>query len=160
MTEKLRFTGEWPPLRYWSKYPNWEYALDEEGEEGQDETTLRPADVQTYVAEYTAFTAGDATCPGGARLPALLEISYSREPDAVNVFNDVENSWRIYYSVPSKSWMSFVQEWLPESERGTAVDMHDSSIFPLTVTSRLPRSPDGIAYHIVVYSDGSFEVLV
>ena len=41
---RLRFTGEWPPPGVWLQYPNWEYALDEEGAPGHDETTLRPSD--------------------------------------------------------------------------------------------------------------------
>jgi hypothetical protein len=159
MTEKLRFTGEWPPPRHWSKYPNWEYALDEEGEEDQDETTLRPADVQSYIAEYTAFTAGEVEYADGAKMPALLELSYSREPDAVNVFVNDKDAWRILYSVPEKRWVAFIQDWLPKSERGPDVSMDDPRLFPLVVRSRLSRSPDGEPYHFMVCSDGNSENL-
>jgi hypothetical protein len=51
----LRFTGEWPPQSLWSKYPNWEYALDEEDEPGQDETTLRPSENQSNIDDDVAF---------------------------------------------------------------------------------------------------------
>src|SRR5262245_58348279 len=99
MAKKLRFTGEWPPQQYWSQFPNWENALDEEDEPAQDETTLRPAEEQTYIAEYTSFTTGNATLADGRTAPALIEV-LGGTPAAVVIFlkegevrvtEDVEN---------------------------------------------------------------------
>lgn len=57
MPKPLRFTGQNPPPELWRTYPNWLNAFEEEGEAGQDETTLVPHEVQTHIAPHTAFTA-------------------------------------------------------------------------------------------------------
>src|SRR5262245_52114629 len=49
MEERLRFTGENPPLSLWARFPNWQNAIEEETFPGQDETTLRPADNQQTI---------------------------------------------------------------------------------------------------------------
>jgi hypothetical protein len=49
MHTRLRFTGQNPPPELWREYPNWRNAYGEEGEEGQDETTLLPDEVQTHI---------------------------------------------------------------------------------------------------------------
>ena len=42
MPREHRYTGEFPPIEVIARFANWDYALDEEGESGQDETTIRP----------------------------------------------------------------------------------------------------------------------
>jgi hypothetical protein len=159
MSEKLRFTGAWPSPLYWSDYPNWELALDEEGVDGQDETTLRPAEIQDCIAKYVSFTAGEATLANGSRMPALLEVD-GDQLYAVNVFIDDHSAWRICYNVPQRQWVSFLQEWLTEAERGPTVVMSDANVFPLIVKSRLPaNSPSGHRIEIVIESDGSSQEL-
>jgi hypothetical protein len=153
MDKKLRFTGEWPTPKYWGEFPNWDYALEEEGEDDQDETTLKPADIQNYIDECTALTAADAECADGSRLPALIELIY--EPSAVNVFIDDKDAWRVVYHRPSKRWEAFIQDWLPESERGPEISMEDPKVFPLVVKSRLRRTPGGEPFHFTIYPDGS-----
>ena len=72
MNANLRFTGENPPPELLSEYPNWENAYDEEGVEGQDETTLRPAENQSVIEEYTSFAAAEVVLNSGQKCPALI----------------------------------------------------------------------------------------
>ena len=65
MEERLRFTGNNPPVGLWPRYPNWQNAYDEEGVPGQDETTLRPADNQQVIDDDVSFSAGDAALANG-----------------------------------------------------------------------------------------------
>jgi len=43
--------------------------LDEEGEEDQDELTIKPENQQHYISERTCFAAADVTLAGGASKP-------------------------------------------------------------------------------------------
>jgi hypothetical protein len=59
-----RLTGRRPSARQLDRWPNWRSCLDEEDEQGQDESTMRPDDEQTVIGPETngtAFTATDAT---------------------------------------------------------------------------------------------------
>ena len=144
MGKKLRFTGEWPPFALLAKYPNWEFALDEEGEEGQDETTIRPAANQTVIDDITAFTAGTAVLADGRSFPAILEVPHQLRLGfhdyilwpRVDVFINKKNIWRLEYSPDAESWEPRDETWLPESER-IPLNMEDPTVFPLVVTSNL-----------------------
>ena len=136
MSKPLRFTGEDPPLHLWARFPNWRNALEEEGEEGQDETTLMPDEVQTRVGEYTSLTAGRARFNDGREFHALLEIGDHRI-DGCSVYQ-AKNPWRIYFSCPDRRWLSFRAEWLPEAERPPSVLLDDEGIFPLEIFMTLP----------------------
>lgn len=70
---KLRFTGEWPPPDLWKEYPNWEPALEEEGEPGQDETTLRPGEEQRFVIGF-GFTAGEVAPSVSLEDPSVFPL--------------------------------------------------------------------------------------
>lgn len=135
MTEKLRFTGEWPPASILTKYPNWEYALDEEGVEGQDETTIRPEFQQKMITENTAYTAASVRQADGIERMAIVAIIGGRI-DAVDVFINDSDAWRIGRN--GNKWEPFIQTWLPDSERMPHVLLSDSSIFPLHVATVLP----------------------
>jgi hypothetical protein len=158
MIKLYRFTGEWPPLKVWLEYPNWQNALDEEEIEGQDETTLRPSDIQEFIDEDTAFTAGDASLANGESLPALLGMGDNRI-DSVDVFVTADHTWRVYWDYQANNWSPFVEDWLPEHERSPSVSLNDSELFPLTVCSRLPRAKNGKPYRLTIHADGSSEEL-
>lgn len=151
---KLRFTGEWPPVIYWGEYPNWTYALDEEGVPGQDETTLKPSGQQTVIDESVAYTTGIARLASGRELPALLEIIDS-EVWGVDVFINEKTSWRIFYEISSNHWKCFIQDWLPPDQRMPSVSLGDRNVFPLTITSRLPKGNNGNKYQFVIKPDGT-----
>lgn len=73
MDERYRFTGEWPPVSLLQRFPNWEYALDEEEVDGQDETTIRPEEQQTRISANTAYTGAKAHFADGRILDAIVE---------------------------------------------------------------------------------------
>lgn len=154
----MRYTGEFPPIKYWREYPNWEYALDEEHIEGQDETTLRPASNQTFISEDVVFTAADAIFSSDKILPALIEVG-NRLPDGINVFINEADAWRICYDYPKKKWIAYVEHWLPEAERDPHISMDDGSIFPITIISWLPQKKDKKQLNFRIHSDGSKEEL-
>jgi hypothetical protein len=55
------------------QFPIWEYALDEEGKRGQDETWVRPLpDVE--VADGIHFAAADVTLADGTKLSGFAEV--------------------------------------------------------------------------------------
>jgi hypothetical protein len=140
MAEKLRFTGEWPPMRVLKAYPNWEYALDEEGVEGQDETTIRPEAQQNVISGDTAYTAAEARQADGTERRAIVAIVGGRI-DAVDVYVTEVDTWRV--GRVGDRWEPFLQSWLPESQRMPCVSLSDTTIFPLRVTTVLPEQPTG-----------------
>ncbi|MBV9851882.1 MAG: hypothetical protein JO250_19620 [Armatimonadetes bacterium] len=150
MVEKLRFTGDWPPQQYLNQYPNWSNAWDEEEEEDQDETTLRPSDEQGYIDEETAFTVADATLADGRTFLAIVQVDYG-DPQEIDVF-EAESPWRLRFSLPDQKWVPFVQSWLPMPQRMPSVSPNDSHIFPLRVVSRLPKTPGGAPVDIRIQS--------
>jgi hypothetical protein len=140
MTEKLRFTGDWPPASLLTQYPNWEYALDEEDVEGQDETTIRPESEQKMITENTAYTAARAKQADGTERMAIAAIVGGRI-DAVDVFINDRDAWRIGRN--GDKWEPFIQTWLPENERMPHVLLSDTSIFPLRVATLVPTDDSG-----------------
>jgi hypothetical protein len=131
MSKSHRYTGEWPPIEVLRQYPNWEYALDEEGDEGQDETTIRPEPEQRHITSQTAFTTGTATQADGTRRRALLGITFG-QVESVDVFVDDKNCWTLI-RMPS----GWCQSWLPEEKRMLSISLTDPNIFPLHVISDL-----------------------
>jgi hypothetical protein len=141
MPTRLRFTGQNPPPELWREYPNWRNAYEEEGEEGQDETTLMPHEVQTHIGEHTSFTGGVAHLHDGRQFPAFLAVS-KRGIHGCEVY-ETATPWRVYYSYPDKQWISFRAEWLPENERPPAVSLEDDAVFPLGIRMSVPWKHGG-----------------
>ena len=144
MNDHFRFTGENPPPHLWVRYPNWQYALEEETEEGQDETTLRPADNQQTIDDDVAFTAGDALLSNGTSLSALLGV-LSGELGWIYVYPDAQRDecWVLRYDVPSSQWVAMNDDWFVQGEGILLVPLEGDGVFPLRVTSRLPLQQTG-----------------
>jgi hypothetical protein len=153
MPKPNRYTGAFPPPDVISHYPNWDYALDEEGEDDQDETTIRPEAEQAFITSATAFTAADVTLASGERLVGLAEVGLYGVC-GLSVFED-DDWWRVFYHRPSRGWQPFVQEWLPDVERCPSVALDDTRAFPLRLTTRLPRARGARPYSIEIRPDGS-----
>lgn len=139
MTERLRYTGEWPPLDVLRKFPNWEYALDEEGFEEQDETTLRPEPEQRWITGNTAYTAGKATQADGTERDVIFELMEG-QIDAVHVFVNPVDTWRVVkhrhaWNPYKVIWKPYVMAWLPEEENPPPLT--DATVYPLRVKSVL-----------------------
>jgi hypothetical protein len=153
----LRFTGEWPPQKLWVKYPNWEYALDEEDADGQDETTLRPARNQRTIDDDVAYTAGEVEQADGSRIPALIEVNCG-EAVGVTVFTKADDGWAVRELGAPPRWVCIVQDWLPEEHRSPTVSFENGSVFPLVVQSRLPLETTGNRLVLKIRSDGTAEI--
>src|SRR5262245_9352327 len=108
MSKPLRYTGCWPSPDVLAQYPNWVYALDEEGEEDQDEFTIKPEDQQHYISERTCFTAADITLAGGAVHPGFITVDKT-VASAIDVF-DGEDWWSVGRG-RSGRWEAGRQEW-------------------------------------------------
>lgn len=149
---KLRFTGEWPPPALWTQYPNWEPALDEEGEPDQDETTLRPSEERQFVIDF-GFTAGEVEQANGRRIPALLAMN--GDADGVTAFTSDTGGWTVQRLGKPARWVCVVEHWLPEAERAPSVSLEDASVFPLLVRSRLPLRESCGPLEFAINSDGT-----
>lgn len=140
MNEKLRFTGDWPPLDILRQYPNWEYAIDEEDVEGQDETTIRPESQQNAITNATAFTAARSRQADGTERMAIMAIIAGRI-ESIDVFTNDRDAWRVIWN--GDEWEPFIQDWLPEDERMPYVFLSENAIFPMHVETLLPLAETG-----------------
>jgi hypothetical protein len=132
----LRYTGCFPPAEVLQRFPNWEYALDEEHLDGQDETTLRPASDQKAIADQVCFTAGLLTLPSGRRLKAMLEVDHG-SIQGLTALEDGRWSWCLRLLGKPAGWQSIPFDWSPDHERPRAVSQADSEVFPLIAESLL-----------------------
>lgn len=153
MPEPHRYTGDLPPIEVIDEFPNWEFALDEEGEPGQDETTIRPEAEQTFITEWTGFTAADAWLASGKKFTAMVRLDYGQVSD-VYVFQPPEG-WKVDFDDSSDKWLPFVQHWLPEEKRMRSVKLSDRSVFPLRIATRLPMGQEGRPWRAIIQPDGS-----
>lgn len=144
MEERLRFTGENPPVSHWAGCPNWQNAYEEEGLPGQDETTLRPADNQQMIDDDVSLTAGAAVLANGLTVPALLGM-LSGELGWVYVYPDPSQDvcWMLSFHVQSERWVAMNDDWFLRSEGVMRVPVGNSAVFPIRVTSRLPLQSTG-----------------
>ena len=151
MEERLRFTGANPPPNLWDRYPNWENAIDEEGEPDQDETTLRPSSNQRTIDDHVSFTAGEAVFADGRKVPALL-ILVSSELGWVDVYPDPsrEETWMVCFDSPSSAWIAMNEDWFLNSTNSLRVPVEDDAVFPLNVKSRLPLKSTGNPISVVI----------
>ncbi len=140
MNSNIRITGDNPSPELLVQYPNWENALDEEGVEDQDETTLRPAEDQSVIGEYVSFTAGTAWLNDGRECPAMIEMV-----DGVSGIQFLLNEswfrlvrWRGRFGTFER-WETYIEDWLPEDQRTSLVfSLADEALFPLRFSSQLP----------------------
>ncbi len=153
MPKPHRYTGDFPPIDVLAQFPNWENALDEEGEEGQDESTLRPAGEQSYIGEFVSFTACDTWLASGERRAA---IGYVISSAIVSLYvADGSDWWELRYDDESQRWQPFTPTWIPEAERPPTVSLADTGIFPLRVATRLPFEPGEWPFDVTINPDGS-----
>jgi hypothetical protein len=152
--KRLRFTGENPPPEIWTEFPNWCLALGEEGEAGQDETTLMPHEEQSFIGEHTSFTGGSVRFHDARIYPALLEIGSEERIVGCQVYEST-SPWRVYLDYPSKKWTAYSEDWLPQAQRSPVVSMADERIFPLEVRMHVPWKKSGRPTIYEISPDGS-----
>lgn len=151
MEERIRITGDNPPRHLWTRYPNWENALDEEGLPGQDETTLRPADNQSSIDESVTFTAGNVIFADGRSFPAMISI-IARQIDFIYVYPDPEREvcWSVRFHYPTQRWIPMNDAWCLVSEKTISVPLDDAGIFPLKASTRLACKDTGKPFCVTV----------
>lgn len=153
MPKPLRYTGDWPPPEVLREHPNWVCAWDEEDEEGQDETTLKPEDEQSVITSDTIHTAGDVHLADGRAFPAIISLP-SGAPECFDYHDGAE--WiRCRQDYQTKRWVAHDQSWLPPEKRMPTVDFADSCTFPLRLSTRLPHSETGAPVRLEIRPDGS-----
>jgi hypothetical protein len=153
MAKPLRYTGDWPPPEVLREFPNWVFAYDEEGEEGQDETTLKPEDEQSFITNETQITAGSLSLADGRTLPAIVCMQ-SGLPVGVNAFEG-HWTWGVWHEHQKTTWRPVTQDYLPESQRLPSVSLSNDRVFPLRFTTLLPRVFGGEPWRIEIHPDGS-----
>ena len=138
--KKHRYTGVWPPIKILQKIYNWDYALGEESSPGQDETTIKPQEVQNCIDNWTAFTVATVEFNDQSKHTAIIELINSKI-SSISVFhNDKDNEcWRIVKNWNNSNWEPFIQDWLPVERRCDSVTMKEYGIFPLKILSKLPN---------------------
>lgn len=92
---RLRYTGENPAIEALVQFPNWINAYDEEGVEGQDETTLKPDDEQRWITDMTAFTAGDIVFANGSTFAILIAL-VNGEVTGFSIYREPESPYLSY----------------------------------------------------------------
>jgi hypothetical protein len=145
VSERLRYTGANPPPSVWAQFPNWQNAIDEEGEPDQDETTLRPADNQQFIDDDVSFAAGDAEFAEGLKVPALLSL-IAGELGWVYVYPEPDRDacWVVRHDEPSQRWVAMNESWFLEGDEGLMpVPLDRSERLRMRVTSRRPLLATG-----------------
>jgi hypothetical protein len=137
MTTKLRFTGELPPPDLWKRYPNWTCALEEEGLDGQDESTLRPSKNQKTIDWEVDWTAADVVFANGDTAPALVQFDEG-ELNWIHVYPDPKRNkaWVVWFSGPKRRCVAINKYW-GGRRKNLAVPIGDVDVFPLLITTRL-----------------------
>jgi hypothetical protein len=155
MRDPLRITGDWPSPVLLDRYPNWENALDEEGVEGQDETTLRPSDDQTVIGASVPLSAGTVWLNDGRACPAIIEMV-----EGVGGVNfQLDGQWFRVIRWADRAgqfdrWEPYVEDWLPEKERCPSVSLADARVFPLRFATRLPHYKTSSLIKVEILSSG------
>jgi hypothetical protein len=150
--DSLRFTGENPPQHLLTRFPNWEFAQDEEAVDGQDETTIRPEGQQSCISTATAYTAGVIGLASNAEMPALIAIIGGR-PESFWVYDEA-GAWCLSRNAKHGIWEPFVELWLPVQERCRSVQLSNADIFPVGLVTRLPFASTGVQWQCAIGHDG------
>lgn len=140
----VRYTGENPPENVLLKFPNWIQALDEEGVEGQDETTMKPDENQKVISVGTQHTAADVSIYSGKNCAALLSLEKGRV-ESVTVYDGM---WSV--KIEGDKWQP--EKWAHDTRyHGNTTD------FPITVKSRLPYVRTRCPIEFQLFPDGSIK---
>lgn len=128
-----------------SQYPIWEFALDEEGEDDQDEATVRPIPFNYIPANEWRMmvVAAEARFAGGKVFPATLYLNASPNGVENDTSKDALASYQPCVLVDGKL-LSFWYGMLPSRhlEEGMAkfyahVGLPAEQVFPIEVTAAI-----------------------
>jgi hypothetical protein len=147
----LRFTGRLPTEAAMRQFPNWEFALEEEGLPDQDETTLRPGEDQSVIDWDTACTAAIATTPNGTELMVILR------GDGMSMHSEVSGVDGLHVLRGGRTYEVelFPGAWRPEEGTTEPLRFFDPEMVPLRITSVLPAAGGREERHeMVLMPDG------
>lgn len=114
-------------------FPVWEYALDEEGVEGRDETWVRPVDTPVVPKDGYTLVSADFTASCGRTFAGFVTLStLDGPPDVCQgvVFHD-----RQYLCVSNPEACDFEQS---RKDLLTTVRLTEGEMFPLSFRLRVP----------------------
>lgn len=114
---RLRFLGWHIPLEHWKEHPCWEFALDEAGREGQDETTMRPCD-EKQITKHTDAVAGYAVSSNGEQFPAMISLRFPDRISAKGIMIYVDRKFdgrKVELAMRKGRWMErkIKPSWFP-----------------------------------------------
>jgi hypothetical protein len=111
-------------------FPVWEFAIAEEGAEGQDETWVRPLKVKRVPRRgYSFQVAADFTTPGGVQLVGIANVTTAGK---IEIDTAVILSGGRYIFIPDRSQS---RPWKSLSE---ALGLTAAKSAPLSYTLRVP----------------------
>ena len=113
-------------------HPIWEFATDEEGVEGQDETWVRPFDSDVIpLGEYSLSVAADFRTKSGIQLEGIVSVSTAGEiaTDAAALLLPGQ-----YVFVPSKDYRNADKEYI---DVAAILGETPNSVFPLQAILRV-----------------------
>jgi hypothetical protein len=110
-------------------FPIWEYATDEEGNDGQDETWVRPLPVARIPSDaFSLSVATDFECPNGTQLEGIMDVTTAVDYPIASAVLFVRGKYTYVGGVPG-SW----QRRRIAEELG----LDEADVFPLKYTLRI-----------------------
>lgn len=142
-----RFTDALPDADALARWGNWRLALEEEGVEGQDESTLMPDEEQDEIGYSTVLTAADATFRDGVRRVALLRGDF-------DIGGSVDEVTELHlHDGDALRHVELLYGWWYPKQREETIQYHDFGRLPVVVTSRLAGT-GGELLRFVLMPDG------
>jgi len=121
-------------------FPIWEFATDEEGVEGQDETWVRPVrHKQIPMEAYSQLVASDYSTAGGAQLQGFMTVTTA---DGIEITPGAVVGEGLYHVLPSMSEERAQEEglsWAIQSRKEVVEALGGSaaSVFPMAYKLRV-----------------------
>lgn len=146
-TPAHRFTGCPPPAELLLRLPNWEFALDEEGVNGQDEYTLRPAVEQGFLSGETTATAVEGRDANGRDIVGLIFVEGMRSTgcDSAWIWTDAKGPAVYLYTGRREEDGQF---------HGLAELLSAGIVLPLELHTRVPLQPGLKCSSVKLDADG------
>lgn len=114
-------------------FPVWEYALDEEGEEGRDETWVRPLNTQTVpLGQYSLQVAADFRAASGQSYSGFVDVTTAE--DKIDIVGGVLLHRSQYLFIHTPPMFDFAAA---RAELLSRLEMSDADLFPMTYTLRV-----------------------
>jgi hypothetical protein len=114
-------------------FPIWEFADDEEGLEGRDETWVRPVDSRAVPRRSYTIVAADFLASCGRRYKGYVAVS--RLEDSDDIFNTVICEGDGFYLVPGPE-LAFFGRAMADLLNG--LGLSESELFPITYRLTVP----------------------